>query len=207
MFTFSLLLFPLALGIYFAETKKKSDVILVITGSLTAFLIFALKEFLTLSHRIIPLSLGINFSYLFFRETFIPIVLLYGVFWILSKDSAEYKFLGFFPLVASFFTVFLPYNVITSPEAKTAFEILAKPVLYLSMIMNLARGFQLINSSLSSKKVFPVIHGSLIIAFSILLPAMAEALFLSDFPWYSYIILILLSLFITICGKILKKNT
>ena len=204
MYTFALLLLPVVLAFYFVQSEKKVNIILLITGSVTGFLVFALKEFLTLSHRIVPLSVGSNFAYLFFREAFLPIVILYGIFFLISKDDLHFKFDAFFPLVASFYCVFLPYNVATSPEAKTAFELLAKPLLTLCLLGSLSHGLILIKESINGKKILLVPAIALIII-SFALPAFAEALFLTAAPVFSYTLITIFSLLLSGGSSFLTK--
>lgn len=200
MFTFSVLLLPLAIGIFFTQNKNKANIILVITGFLTGIIVFALKEFLTLSHRVVPFSFGENFSYLFLRETFLPLVFLYLVFFFLSKDELSFKLEAFFPLIASYFVVFLPYQCITSPEAKTAFEAFFKPVLFLSMIWGISTSLHFIKNGIAGKKNLCVLGVAGIIVF-LILPALAESMFLMDFPAISYILLSILAFLLALGAK------
>jgi len=196
MYTFSFLLLPVALAVYFAQSEKKTNVIVLITGFLSAVLVFAIKEFLTLSHRIIPFSFNPNFLYLFFRETLIPVVILYLIFFLLSKDETSFKIEAFFPLVASFYVVFLPYIVISSPVTKSAFELFAKPVLFLGLLIGLNTGISLLYKGITGKK--PLIAlGILLILISLPLPAITEALFLIDAAGFTYISLTVVSILIS----------
>lgn len=204
MFTFAVLLLPVALAFYFVQSEKKVNIILVITGAVTGFLVFALKEFLTLSHRIVSFSFTSNFLYLFFREAFIPVVLLYGIFFLISKDDLDFKFEAFFPLIASFYCVFLPYDVATSPEAKSAFELLAKPVLFLSLLVSINHGLLLINESLKGKKVL-LCAGIALIIISFVMPSVAEALFLTDSPVYSYTLISVFAVLLAAGGEFFRN--
>jgi len=201
MFTFSLILMPLALAFYFLQTERKVNIILLITGLISAVLVFALKEFFTLSHRIVPLSFSTNFLYLFFRETLIPCGALYGIFWLSSKDDTDFKCNGFFPLTASFYAVYLPYIIINSPEATTAFEILGKPLLYLVMLVSVAHAILLI----SRKTKVSITLGILIILFTVTMPSVCEALFLINAPAIFYILLTTITILLPFAGLIIHK--
>ena len=189
MFTFSILLLPVVLAFYFLESGKKENIILLITGSLSGILVFALKEFLTLSHRVVPLSFAENFIFLFMKECLIPLAVLYAIFWVISKDSREFKIQGFFPLITSFYSIYLPYLCITSPEANTVFIIVAKPVLYLSMIISVNNGIKMI-----SQKKGSLALAVIIITSALIIPSLAESLFLISAPGLTYIILIPISI-------------
>lgn len=193
MFTFSVLLLPLAIGIFFTQNKNKANIILVITGFLTGIIVFALKEFLTLSHRVVPFSFGENFWYLFLREAVLPVAILYLVFFFISKDELSFKLEAFFPLIASYFVVFLPYQCITSPEAKTAFEAFFKPVLFFSMIWGISTCLYFIKDGINGNKALCALGGAGILVF-LVLPALAETMFLMNFPAISFILLSVLAL-------------
>lgn len=193
MYTFSFLLLPVALAVYFTQSEKKTNIILLITGFLSAILIFALKEFLTLSHRVVPFSLSANFLYLFFKETLIPIFVLYILFFLLSKDEITFKIEAFFPLVASYYVVFLPYNIITSPVAKSAFEILFKPILFLNLLICMNSGLSLLYKGITGKKLL-IPLGIFLLLISLPIPAITEAFFLIDSASFIYIILTIISI-------------
>lgn len=201
MFIFSIAILPLTLAFFFCYTKdskNKSDVILVIFGFLASIVVFALKEFLTLSHIVVPYSFSENFLRLLFKETLLPVVILYLLFFFITKDSTEYKIHGFFPLTAAYFTVFLPYFCITSPEAKTAFETVLKPVLFTSMLSSVAMGLKLIYKGLSSQDNKILAAAGFAACFcSFFLPALAETFFLMDYRLISYILTLVISLIIT----------
>lgn len=213
MFTFTILLLPLAVAFYYFNSEKKHSLLSICIGIITGFLVLAVKEFFTNSHRIIPYSYSSNFIFLLFAETFIPVVVLFGIYFLISKDSLEFKFGEFFPLTASFYIVYLPYLVISSPEAKTAFEIFAKPVLFLSMLVSLQTGLNLILKGIKSKKFF-IPAGVFLILLYLVIPALMEALFFTAVnPWLyglltglSALISAGLALLPVILPKILQKK-
>ena len=69
------------------------------------------------AHRIVPYSLTGNFVYFLIRQTILPVVIVYGLFFAVSRDSVEYKVKSFLPLMLCFYMAFLPYTVVSSGSA------------------------------------------------------------------------------------------
>lgn len=190
MYTFSILLLPLALSLYCVYTKRKSDTLIIITGVLTGFFVLACKEFFTFSHRIVLYSFGRNFTFLFFREALIPTAVLFTAFFFLSKDTKEFRIQAFFPLLASFYAVYLPYIVITGPEARVFFTVFVKPWAFMTMLLSLGTGLEtaVLNPS---GKITSRILGIAVCVLGILLPSLTETFFLMGYPVIIRIVLVL----------------
>jgi hypothetical protein len=60
----------------------------------------------------------------------VPQALLFLLVCLFSRDAAGYKLGCFFPLIASFYGVFIPYTVLTKPWVPGAFELLFLPLIY-----------------------------------------------------------------------------
>lgn len=191
MYTFSILLLPLALSLYCAHSKRKSDALIIITGLLTGFFVLACKEFFTFSHRIVLYSFGRNFAYLFFREALIPLAVLYAAFFFLSKDTKEFRIKAFFPLLASFYTVYLPYLVITGPEARVFFTLFVKPWAFTAMLLSLGTGLEAAVLNQSGKIMYRIL-GIAVCVLGIVLPSLTETFFLMGYPVIIRIVLVLL---------------
>lgn len=200
MFIFCIALLPLSLAFFFICTKNgknKPNVILLISGLLAGIVVFALKEFLTLSHIVVPFSFSENFLRLLLKETLLPMLIPYLIFFFLTKDDMEYKIQGFFPLTAAYFTIFLPYFCITSPESKTVFEAFLKPVLYTSVISSVAMGLSLIYKGFTVPGCKTLSAAGIAACLvSVFLPALAETMFLLDYPLVSYVLTLVISLII-----------
>ena len=177
MFTFTFMLLPLAVIYYYLNSEKKHSLLTICLGVLSGFMVFAVKEFFSHSHRIIPYSFSENFLFLFFSEAFFPVMVLFAVYFFISKDSVDFKLREFFPLTASFYCVYVPYIVLISPESKTAFEIFAKPILFLSMLSSITIGIEMIIKKTSPKVFIP--SGCALILISLMMPSITEALFLT----------------------------
>lgn len=207
MFTFSLFLMPLAIWFYCVQTKRKSDSIFITAGFLLGIIVLTLKEFFSFSHRIVEFSFWSNLFYIFFRETFLPVVLIFGFFLLISKDEKDFKLKAFFPLLASFYIVYLPYSCFTSPEPNSAFEYFFKPVLILNMLCCIHQAVKMISCEIKQTPLLFIL-GLAILIISMVLPALAETFFLIGSPYYICIILTVISFLVPAAGvfyQILKK--
>lgn len=136
MLLFLLLLMPLTLILFLYKKPLKTAFPLVFIGFACAILVCGLKGFFMFSHRIVYYSFLRTWISLFLTQTFLPIVILYGLFFVISHDDLNYKTDAFVPLIFSFYAVYLPFTVISETESiYSGFQILIKPVLFGSMLM------------------------------------------------------------------------
>ena len=154
------LLFPLLLAAWCFYKKDSHLIPVIVTGIVAAVLVCGFKAFFLYSHRIIPYSFERNVLYLLVRQTLLPVVLLYGIFFAWSKDSISYKIESFFPLLISFYMLYLPYTIIsTSDGLYTSFPLFVKPVLFVVMIFSLGLSAKHIEKTLKNKKIFFAVYG------------------------------------------------
>jgi len=177
MLLFSFVLLVLLLISYCGFRKNGKILPIIVSGVLSAILVCSFKTLFLFSHRIVPYSFGQNYIYLLFRQTIIPVIVLYAVFCLISKDSLEYKINAFFPLELSFFAVFLPHIIISTSEGLySGFTLFVKPVLYACMLIQLGIFFKWFYQSLQKKQIVLqilfVIGGLIFMS----IPALLEAL-------------------------------
>ena len=67
-------------------------------GILTGIIVCACQSFFTFAHRVIPYNFMDNYLYLLFRQTILPLFILYLVFFLVSKDELQFKIDSFLPL-------------------------------------------------------------------------------------------------------------
>lgn len=65
------------------------------------------------------------------KTTIFPPVILFALWDFLSKDDTKYKTTSAFPLLASFYAIFLPYISISSPEKHSFFFLFENPILFI----------------------------------------------------------------------------
>lgn len=109
--------------------------LIVLCGGLSGILVSACTAFFSYMHRIPEYSFMSNFLYFFLKFYFVPMVLLYAVYFLCTKDELSVRLKAFFPLTAAFFAIYMPYCIYADASAlKGFFFLFVKPVLCLSMI-------------------------------------------------------------------------
>ncbi len=191
MYLFMFLLLPLILAAWCFYKKDSHLIPVIFTGAVAAVLVCGFKAFFLYSHRIIPYSFESNVIYLLVRQTLLPVVLVYGIFFAWSKDEISYKIEAFFPLLISFYMLYLPYTIISTSEGLyTTFPLIVKPVLFVVMIFSLALSAKHIEKTVKNRKiVFAVIWGVIGIV-SVLVPSLLEGMYILDM---SYLLILILS--------------
>ncbi len=98
---------------------------------------------------------------------------------LLARDSKETKNLAFFPLTASFYSVFLPYIVISGAAAGsyTVFHAVTKPLLYLSELVLCAELIPLARKEADLGRKITAAATVTLSVISATLPAAAESLY------------------------------
>lgn len=139
MIIFSLSLIPLCLILWALTYGEKKYTISFLIGLLTGVAVTAFKGIFTFSHRIVPYSFSENFIYLLMKEAVLPVIILYGIYLLISHDDLEFKAKSFFPLISAFYISFLPFVILSGNKAiHTHFELFLKPVIIETMIFTLA---------------------------------------------------------------------
>jgi hypothetical protein len=86
-------------------------------------------------HRIPSAGFWLNFLYIVFSQTAVPAVVVFLLFVYLSKDTIEFRIGSYFPLLCSFYAVYLPYHIMAgSGSAYSFFELFLKPLMYLAEV-------------------------------------------------------------------------
>ncbi len=191
MYLFMFLLLPLVLAAWCFYKKDSHLIPVILIGTVVAVLVCGFKAFFLYSHRIIPYSFQSNVMYLLIRQTLLPVILVYGLFFVWSKDKVSYKVEAFFPLLISFYMLYLPYTIISTSEGiYTTFPLLVKPVLFVVMIFSLALSAKHIEQTVINKKIVFTAIWILISIMSVIVPSLIEGMYILDM---SYILILLLS--------------
>ena len=191
MYLFMFLLLPLILAAWCFYKKDSHLIPVIFTGIVAAVLVCGFKAFFLYSHRIVPYSFERNVLYLLVRQTLLPVVLLYGIFFVWSKDKISYKVESFFPLLISFYMLYLPYTIISTSEGLyTSFQLFVKPVLFVVMIFSLGLSAKHIEKTVKNKKyVFSAVW-ILIGIVSVFVPSLLEGMYILDM---NYLLILVLS--------------
>ena len=92
--------------------------------------------------------------------------------------------------MCSFFAVYLPYCVITASEVYyQAYDLFLKPVIYLSMLVQIALSLNSVYNGIKNKKFVIAVPNGLIILLFAIYPAISDALYAIDFSFALILIL------------------
>ena len=190
MLLFLILLLPAVFTVYSLYTKDKKIILPAAAGFFTAVIICACRYFFSYEHRLVYYSFSENFIYSLLKQNLLPLLLVSALYALVSRDSLEYKFKNFFPLLCPFFAVYLPYCVITSSEVYyQAYDLFLKPVIYLAMLGQITLSLIALYKGISSRKVLAIIINSLIILLYAIYPAVSDALYAIDYKFAIILIL------------------
>lgn len=176
MLTFLLLLMPLLLGIYCAYKKDGRNVLVISIGTVVAVLLCTIKSMFFFSHRVVPYSFGMNLYY-HFIQGILPLALLIIIYFLLTKGNFGEKVEFVFPLIASFFMVYLPYFAMNSVESSvySSYVLFIRPIIYGSMLIYISYCLNYINKFLKNKII--LIAMILLLIVSLALPIVFDSLY------------------------------
>lgn len=176
MLLFMFLLLPVVLAGYCFYRKDSKMIPSIFIGLMSAVLVCLFRTFFLYAHRVIPYSLGSNIGYLLIRQTLLPVLILYGIFIAVSKDGLEYKGKAVFPLLTSFYMVYLPYSIITTSEGLySGFSIFVKPLLFAFMILFVSFCAIRIVKAIEDKKIIFIILYSVAALLYLFMPVLIES--------------------------------
>ena len=181
MLLFLFLLLPVSLCFFLVNSKERKFQPFLFMGVLTAILLCLIKALFVFSHRVVPNSLVENYFYFLMNQSVFPQVVLYGIFFAISKDELSLKFKSYFPIVCAFYALYLPYCVISSNESEvySGFSIFVKPMIYLAMLCQ-CQLFLSVFPAKTSKKILKVIIAVFVILVYLFVPALLESLYVMN---------------------------
>lgn len=210
MLLFLLLLLPAALLTYALIIKNRAIILPIFAGIITASVVCACRFFFSFEHHLIYYSFAPNFIYYLVKQNLLSLVIVSAVYALISRDTAEYKIKNFFPLMCSYFAVYLPYCVITSSEFYyQSYDLFLKPVIYLAMLVQISMSLIAVYNGIKERKIICAIINCLLILVYALYPAVSDALYAIDYSFAVILIVgIIYSIFPVVCfflTKLLKK--
>lgn len=197
MLSFLFLLLPLAFLLYCIDKKDKQILIPALIGLACGIILCACRAFFSFSHRVIPYSFGQNLGYIAIQDLIMPVVLCVAYYFI-SRDTWEYKVNCFFPLICSYFIVYLPYSVAAGTESivYSEYQIFVKPIICLVMIYQLAVDVKLLYEGIRDKYILKIILNVLVIILYIVYPLISDTFYIMGYP---LLLIIGLAVVYTIC--------
>ena len=133
MYSFLILSIPATVIFYCFNHSKYSfkNFLAPIAIGLTAGIVSAIfKEYFIFSAYIATSGFFEHFMHIL-KTTLLPPIILFALWDFFSKDDIKYKTTTAFPLLASFYAIFLPYISISSPEKHSFFFLFENPLLFI----------------------------------------------------------------------------
>lgn len=184
MLSFLILLLPSALAFYFFWKKEFNAISVVFTGIITAVLLCAIKVFFTYSHRVIPYSFSENFVYFLVNQTLVPVFVIFLLYSLLVKKDFKEKVNDFFPLITSFYIVYLPYVVISSTSSVySGYSLFVKPILFLSMILECSISIYYFYENVVAKRYLVAIINTILFVAYVILAAVIDSLYVINYKF------------------------
>lgn len=178
MLTFDFLFLVVILVFYLVTSGNKKNILIVFLGAMSGVLLSSFKAMFLFSRRIVTYSFSDYFFYILIRQSLLPCVILFALFFLLFKDDAKTKLEFFLPLELSFYMIYLPYSIVSvSGGLYSKYVLFIKPLIFAAMIFQCAISASLFYENLKEKKIpFALLH-LLICIIYLLLPAFAESFF------------------------------
>lgn len=176
MLAFLLLFIPFLLGLYCAYKKDGRNVLVISIGTVVAVLLCTIKSMFFFSHRVVPYSFGMNLYY-HFIQGILPLVLLIIIYFLLTKGNFDEKVEFVFPLIASFFMVYLPYFAMNSVESSvySSYVLFIRPIIYGSLLIYVSYCLNYINKFLKNKLI--VVAMVILLIVCLALPVVFDSLY------------------------------
>ncbi len=179
MLLFTLFLIPCVSLLYLVNSSDKAYRAVFLSGFLSGLLVTICTFIFSFLHR----------EYVF------PLILLYLLFFFLTKEELEFKVRSFFFLECGFFTIYMPYFIIVScPSSFSIYELFLKPIIWLSMI-SLSSVFirSMVISSVGKNKLKFIIS-ILLLAFALFIPPFLNTLWILN--WLKIVFIVFSSIYI-----------
>ena len=139
MTIFLLTLLPLSILIFYFQKEKENRahlILVIFSGFFSATLYVGYKILFSSSYYVPALNFFKNFLFFAVTQAIIPVAVVYGLFYFFTKkDSLFARLSHFFPVLASFYSVYLPYLILETDKPYPPFYLFIKPLLFLSMFI------------------------------------------------------------------------
>lgn len=210
MYLFLFILLPAALFIYFNTIGEKKLLTLSFTGIITGIVICGIRFIFFNSHRIIPDSFFGNYFFYLINIAILPNI-VYGVFFLISKDTIELKLKALFPLMAGFYTIYLPYYFLTlSGSVYSNYDLFLRPVLYLAFLYGLSMAIERLYKAFEEKNNMKKILYIVMLVLYMIIPAAIDSSYIINkaFPLFAIIgiVYILFPVILFVLGKLGKSK-
>lgn len=210
MYLFLFILLPAALFIYFNTIGEKKLLTLSFTGIITGIVICGIRFIFFNSHRIIPDSFFSNYFFYLINIAILPNI-VYGVFFLISKDTIELKLKALFPLMTGFYAIYMPYYFLTlSGSVYSNYDLFLRPVLYLAFLYGLSMAIERLYKAFEEKNNMKKILYIVMLVLYMIIPAAIDSSYIINkaFPLFAIIgiVYILFPVILFVLGKLGKSK-
>lgn len=154
---------------------------MVFIGALAGILVSGGTAVFSYMHRVPEYSFVSNFLYYTLKEYALPVVLVYAVYFFVTKDDFDFRVKAFFPVLSSFQAIYMPYCTIASNTAAFSFYLLfVKPVVVLSMVFLCSLIAYKIYRCANENKILFIVLYALAALVTLLVPAVLETMWLME---------------------------
>lgn len=152
-----------------------------------------------------------NISIIFFQKliflTIPPFVLIYVLFLIFSKNSLSDKTLLFTDTLYGFYSVYLPFTILSYNKVYSFYPLFIEPLVFLLMLTAVKISVKLIVKGFSVKihPVFYVVFALLLIL-SICFPPLMQTLYILGYSWFYLFLLFSVFMILTVISHIAVRK-
>lgn len=115
---------------------EKKVIVMYLIAAFLGIIFITVHALLILPHYEPKLNFFYNVIQLFLRNFLIPVLVCGVLFFILSTNYGDFSIDNCFALLMGFYSVFIPYSVVSNNEYLTGFQLFFVPVLYGIMLLN-----------------------------------------------------------------------
>jgi len=175
------------------ENTKFSKGFMFIIGTLIAIIYSFVDFFTAYAYRTAQYNVLSNFTYFLLSMILVPMAICALILFLLSKDSWKFKLQNFTPMIVGFYTLFLPYEVISKNSSFDYFLLFIVPILFISMILLQEYALDLIQALLSkSIKKIAILISVCTIILALLFPSLIYSLYYTEILTMMALILVVL---------------
>ena len=190
-----------------AGSKTFNKGFFIFMGIFIAVIYCIIDFFVTYPYRITLYSVFSNFPHYFVSYTLLPVLICGIILFLLSKDKWLFKIKYFTPMLVGFYTICLPYEVISSNDTFDYFLLFIVPILYITYILLQDYALETLIAVISKKVkklALTIVIPTILVA--LLLPAIIFSMYYTQILTLLALILFVLLLAATIFVHLFSKK-
>lgn len=199
MWLFAVFFLPAILVLYFMTHVNRNKVFSVLFGLGLGSAYVVIAIFFGSEYRIVPADFFKNFSGIFLHDSFMPAIIVTALFFLLSRDSFQFKVNVLFLVLSGFYVMYIPFRILFRSGAFSSFILFYKPILLACFVLGFSFAIRLFYRNLKGAKnvlmfILPVLLGLC----CTMAPALAEVVWFSGSPVISWLFVGMLEILLTL---------